>query len=148
MDWGLIFNQLERLGIDHKPSSAYYPASNSLAERAVQSLKSILRKSPENLDDIGLGELCFSINNHVSQEGSGTNNERFLRRSVRTKIHNSINTKLNVDQLIEQRINAHENRRTEKLKGQNKLVYLICDRVRLQNMKTKEFLLLALWLDW
>ena len=39
--------QLEKLGIAHKPSSAYNPSSNSLAERAVQSLKSVLRKSSE-----------------------------------------------------------------------------------------------------
>ena len=71
-----FINQLEKLGNDHKPSSANHPASNSLAERTVQSLKSILRKSPENLDNIGLGELCFAINNHDSQEGSGTNNEQ------------------------------------------------------------------------
>ena len=122
----------------------YHPASNSLAERAVQSIKSILRKSPENLDDIGLGELCFAINNHVSQEGSGTNNERFLRRSVRTKIPNSINTKLNVDELVKQRINAYETRMKGKLKGRNKSVYLIGDRARLQNVKTKDFLLTGL----
>ena len=42
-----FINQLEGLGIAHKPSSAYHPASNSLAERAVQSLKSVLRKSSE-----------------------------------------------------------------------------------------------------
>jgi len=67
-----FINQLEKIGIDHKPSSAVltmqHPASISLAERAVQSLKSVLRKSLERLDEIGLGEMCFAINNHVSQE--------------------------------------------------------------------------------
>ena len=73
-------------------------------------------------------EICFAINNHVSQEGS-----------VIPKIPNSINTNLNVDALIEQRISSHENRISGKLKGRNKLVYLIGDRVRLQNVKTKDF---------
>ena len=85
--------------------------------------------------------MCFAINNHVSQKGSGTNNERFLKRNVRTKIPNSINTNLNVDELIKQRISAHKNRISGKLKGRNKLIYLIGDRVRLQNVKTKDFLL-------
>ena len=54
--------QLEGLGIVHKLSSAYHSASNSLAEHAVQSLKSVLRKSSEKLDDLCLGEICFAIN--------------------------------------------------------------------------------------
>ena len=62
--------QLEGLGIAHKPSCTYHLASNSLAERAVQSLKSVLRKSPEKLDELRLGEISFAINSHVSQEGS------------------------------------------------------------------------------
>ena len=37
--------QLEELGIKHKPSSAYHSESNSLAEPAVGSLKSVLEKS-------------------------------------------------------------------------------------------------------
>ena len=48
--------QLEGLDIVHKPSSAYHSASNSLAEHAVQSLKSVLRKSSEKLDDLHLGK--------------------------------------------------------------------------------------------
>ena len=96
--------QLEGLGIVHKPSSAFHSASNSLAERAVQSLKSVLRKSSEKLDDLHLGEISFAINSHVSQEGTGSNNDRFLRCSVRTRIPNSVNTQLNIDELIEKRI--------------------------------------------
>ena len=45
-----FIKQLEGLGIVHKPSSAYHSASNSLAERVVQSLKSVLRKSSDRLD--------------------------------------------------------------------------------------------------
>ena len=45
-----FIKQLEGLGIVHKPSSAYHSASNSLAECAVQSLKSVLRKSSDRLD--------------------------------------------------------------------------------------------------
>ena len=40
-----FIKQLEGLGIVHKPSSAYHSASNSLTERAVQPLKSVLRNN-------------------------------------------------------------------------------------------------------
>ena len=64
--------ELKGLGIAHKPSSAYHSASKSLAERAVQHKKSVWRNSTEKLDKLRLGEICFAINSHVSQEGSGT----------------------------------------------------------------------------
>ena len=46
-----------------------------------------------------------------------------------------------MDDLIAQRIFTHGNRIKGKLQGRNKLIYLIGDRVRLQNVKTKDFLL-------
>ena len=64
----------------------------------------------------------------------------FLRRSVRTRIPNSINTNLHIDELLEQRIQKHESRIKGKLQN-NKIVYLISDRVRMQNVRTKDFLL-------
>ena len=128
------------MGIVHKPSSAYHSASNSLAERAVQSLKSVLRKSSDRLDELRLAEIAFAINSHVSQEGSGSNNDRFLGCSVRTRIPNSVNPQLNIEELIKKRIQNHENR----IKGHNKtnkITYFPGDRVRLQNIKMKDFLL-------
>ena len=66
-----FINQLEKLGIDHKPSSAYHPASNSLAERAVQSLKSVLGKSPENLDELGWGRFASQSTTMSPKKGAG-----------------------------------------------------------------------------
>ena len=83
--------QLWDMNIRHNPSSAYNSASNSLAERAVQSLKSVLRKSSDKLNELQLMEICFAINSHISMEGSRSNNESFLGRSVRTRVPNSIN---------------------------------------------------------
>ena len=80
------------------PSSAYNSASNSLAERAVQSLKNVLRKSSDRLNELQLMEICMAINSHVSMEGSGSNNGRFLGRSVRSFLPN-----LNSKDLIERR---------------------------------------------
>ena len=66
------------MNIRHNPSSAYNSASNSLAERAVQSLTNVLRKSSDKMNDLQLMEICFAINSHISMEGSGSNNERFF----------------------------------------------------------------------
>ena len=111
-----------------------------MAEQAVQSLKSVLSKSSDRLDELRLAEIIFAINSHVSQEGTGSNNDRFLRRSVSTRIPNSVNTQLNIDELIEKKMQKHEN----QIKGKNqtnKIMYLVGDRVWLQNIKTKDFLL-------
>ena len=71
-----------------------------------------------------MAEIAFAINSHVKQEGSGSNNDRFLRRSVRTRIPNSVNPQINIDELIKRRIQKHENR----IKGHNnnnKITYFV-----------------------
>ena len=71
------------LNVRHKHSSAYHPQSNSLAERAVGSLKNSLKKSPKYMSKLNLKEIIFEINSTVSQEMTGSANDRFLMRSVR-----------------------------------------------------------------
>ena len=66
-----FITHLEGLGIIHKQSRAYHSESKSLAERAVGSLKNILRKSSDRLDELYLAEIAFAINSHISQDGSG-----------------------------------------------------------------------------
>ena len=90
------------------------------------------------INELHLAEITFAINSHVSSEGSGTNNDRFLGRSVRNKLPNSVNPKLNTEELIYKRIKNHEGRIKNKNKT-NKRVYLPGDRVMLQNIKTKDF---------
>ena len=72
-----FINQLEKLGIAHKPSSAYHPASNSLAEMAVQSLKSVLRKSSEKLDEVGLGRFALQSTTTSPKRGAGQTSNNF-----------------------------------------------------------------------
>ena len=136
-----FINQLWEINIRHNLSSAYNSASNSLAERAVRSLKSVLRKSSDKLNELQLAEICFAINSHVSMEGSGSNNERFLGRSVRTRVPNSINTNLNTGELIKKLIENHEHRMTKSKNKTNKITYFPEDRVMIQNIRTKDFLL-------
>ena len=73
-----FITQLWDMNIRHNPSSAYNSASNSLAERAVQSLKNVLRKFSDKLNELQLMEIYFAINSHISMEGNGSNNESFL----------------------------------------------------------------------
>ena len=72
-NWGLLFGnpmrlisddggrfkndfkkKLKLLNIRHKHSLAYHPQSNSLAERAVGSLKNSLKKSPQGISKLFL----------------------------------------------------------------------------------------------
>ena len=78
----------------------------------------------------------------VSQEMTGSANDRFLNRSIRSLLPNSIDPKLNPKELIKRRILNHENRITNKNKN-NKVIYDIGARVRLQEVKTKEFSILG-----
>ena len=68
--------------IDHKYSSYYRAQSNSPAERPVRSIKDVLRKIPSFNEDSQ--NSCFGINQHVSQDGSGSPSERFFKRRIRS----------------------------------------------------------------
>ena len=76
--------KLKILGVKHTHSSAYHPQSNSLAERAVQSVKSSLNKSPAKITDLYLKEIIFGITSTSSQEATGSANDRFMGRSIRS----------------------------------------------------------------
>ena len=124
-NWGLLFGnpmrvisddggafrndfieKLRKLNIRHKHSSAYHPESNSLAERAVGSLKGSLRKSPKVMTAVALKEIIFQINSNISQDMTGSANDRFLMRSVRSNMPNSINNKIKPQELINRRREA------------------------------------------
>ena len=69
---------------------------------------------------------------------TGSANDRFLNRSVRSLLPNSIDPNLQPKELITRRILNHENRIKNK-NSNNKVIYDIGARVRLQDMKSKEF---------
>ena len=93
-------DKLRLLGVKHKHSSAYHPQSNSLAERAVGSVKNSLKKSPKQISELFLREIIFGINSTVSQEMTGSANDRFMGRSIRSLLPNSIDPNLNSEELI------------------------------------------------
>merc|ERR1711936_1021995 len=156
-NWGLLFGnpmrvisddggafrndfreKLRQVNIRHNYSSAYHPESNSLAERAVGSFKGSLRKSPKVMSAVAFKEIIFQINSNISQDMTGSANNRFLMRSVRSCLPNSINTQLDPQMLINNRIEKHDARIKNKNKT-NKVIYPVGARVRIQNAKTKLF---------
>ena len=82
-----------------------------------------LKKSSDKLTELHLAEITFAINSHVSAEGSCSNNDWFLGRSVRTRVPNSVNPKLNTEELILQTDNkswrSHQNQKQNKKQKTN-----------------------------
>merc|ERR1712055_1063134 len=130
--------QLLTFNIKHKPSSAYHPQNRSLVERGVQSVKNDLRKSSIRLTRQHLDEITFAINDTASSEGTRSANERFFGRSIRSKLPNSINPEIKSSELISRRIQKHDDRIKNKNKT-NKILYEIGQRVRLQNVATRDW---------
>ena len=123
-----FIEQLRLLGVKHTHSSAYHPQSNSLAERAVQSLKSSLKKSTERVTKLYLDKIVFGINSTTSQEATGSANDRFMGRSIHTLLPNSYNTELKTGELRNKCIENHEKRITKK-NTNNKILYQVGERV-------------------
>ena len=63
-----FIKKLLTLNINHVPSTAYHPQSNSLAECGVLSVKSGLKKSAVKLTSNHLNELIFAINTTTSSD--------------------------------------------------------------------------------
>merc|ERR1712215_201306 len=85
-----------------------------------------------------LNELLFAINTTISKEGTGSPADRFFGRSIRSKLPNSVDPGIKSDKLIEKRIEKHDERITKKNKT-NKILYEVGQRVRLQNVATKDW---------
>ena len=101
-------------------------------------MKNGLRKSSVRLTRQHLDELTFAINDTASSEGTGSPNERFFGRSVRSRLPNSINPETKSSELIERRIQKHDDRIKNK-NTTNKILYEVGQRVRLQNISTRDW---------
>ena len=111
--------------------------SNGQAERAVKSIKDILKKEGRTVTKAHLAEVCFSVNCH-QEEGSGSRAERFFRRSPRSLLPNSIKRELKHRDLIKHR---HEKQlRLAKAKGrESKDEFKMGDLVRVQDHVDKNW---------
>ena len=76
---------------------------------------------------------CLHGNSTASQEGTGSSNDRFLSR-----MPNSINPEIKSVELI----NVREEKHDDRIKGKNrtnKILYEVGQRVRLQNVVSKDW---------
>ena len=121
----------------HRYSSAYRPQSNSPAERAVKSLKDVLEKLSK-LDTRTLREVVFNVNNHVSQNDSGSNAERFFLRGIRSNLPNSFRPNLNVDDLIRIRSDKRQ-KAAEKMGRRSADEFEVGQVVRVQDTVNKHW---------
>ena len=101
-------------------------------------VKSGLKKSAVKFTSGHLNELIFAINTTTSSEGTGSPADRFFGRSVRSRLPNSVDPGINSDKLIKKRIEKHDARITNKNK-RNKVIYQVGQRVRLQNVATRDW---------
>merc|ERR1712030_188118 len=97
-----------------------------------------LKKSAVKLTSGHLNELIFAINTTTSSECTGSPADRFFGRSVRSRLPNSVDPEVKSNELIEKRIRKHDARITNKNK-RNKVRYQIGQRVRLQNVATRDW---------
>ena len=73
-----------------------------------------------------------------SSQGTESPADRFFGRSLRTRLPNSVNPEIKSDELIKRRITKHDARIKNKNK-RNKILYKIGERVRLQNVATRDW---------
>ena len=77
-------------------------------------MKGSLKKSPERVTKLHLDEMVFGINSTTSHKATGSANDQFMGRSIRTLLPNSYKPELKTGELIEKRIANHEKRITKK----------------------------------
>ena len=103
------FNQwLEELGIIRETSSAYNPASNGAAEKAVQDVKKVLKKQDGKAD---IGEIIAGLNNTVRTTLGITPAELFIGRKIRTKTRGSMRREVDLARAKRKRIQEQERMR-------------------------------------
>ena len=113
-----------RNGIRHRTSSPYHPATNGLAERAVQVVKAGLRKTPEGDMDLRLARLLFKYRNTPHATTGVSPSELLLGRKPRTHLdllHPDL-TKRVEERQIAQKV-AHDGSRKERLFQRGDNVY-------------------------
>ena len=102
-----------KLGIRVDHSSAYHPSSLSAAERSVQSLKHLLKRSA-HMSQLQINECIFAINSRVQPDGCGSPIQRFFQRDVRYGLPNSLDRSVDYRVLMENRRQAHLRRVNRK----------------------------------
>ena len=101
--------ELWKLGVKVRHSSAYSPQSNSHAERFVRTVKSILKKCGR-VSQLELDEYIIACNAQVQPDNQASTLDRFLGCSVMTQIPNSFNASFSWTEAIAARGKRRERR--------------------------------------
>ena len=113
--------ECKKMGIRTEHSSAYNPSSMSEVERAVGSLKHLLKRGM-HMNQLQLSEMVFALNSRVQPNETGSPISRFFGRDVRDmNIPNSLNRSLNWEILMQNRRNVHLRRVSKKGRGRTLL---------------------------
>jgi len=122
-----------KMGI--KVEHSYNPSSMSEVERAVGSLKHLLKRGM-HMSQLQLSEMVFALNSRIQPNETGSPISRFFGRDVRDcNIPNSLNRSLNWEILMMNRKRVHLKRVSKKGRG-TKETYGIGESCLVQNMKT------------
>ena len=107
-----------------------------LVERAVRTIKELLRKNP-NLSQLQLAELAYAVK-YRTQGDHGSAMSRFLGRGTRGNLPNNWDRQMDCKKQVQLRGEQRQKRlnKIERTLGR-KETYEIGERVKLQNIKTK-----------
>ena len=130
-----VEEECAKLGVRVEHSSAYNPSSMSEVERAVGSLKHLLKRT-SSMSQLQLAEMVFGLNSRIQPNETGSPISRFYGRDVRDLLPNSLNTNLNWTYLMENPRNVHLKRVAKKGCG-SKEIFLVGERCLVQNVVTK-----------
>ena len=132
-----FIEEMGKLGVQVIHSSAYNPSSNSHAERAVRTLKDILKKH-ENINSLQLKEILFCSNTRLQVNGAGSPLARFLGRDVLSGLPNSLDRSLNWDHLMQIRADEHQ-KRVNRPGRSSKQQFQMGEKVWVQNCLNKRW---------
>ena len=130
-------SEINALGMEVLYSSAYNPASNGLVERAVKTLKDILKRCGK-LTTLQLKEMIFCSNSREQVGGAGSPFSRFMGHGVRGGVPNSFDRSINWENLMKIREDEHD-RRVQKPGRKSKEQYEVGEEVLVQDMKSKKW---------
>ena len=131
---GPFNNWIDSLGIIRETSSAYNPASNGLAEKAVGDVKRVLKKLTGQED---LLQVTAGINNMIRSDCNTTPAELMAGRSIRTPLIGSSRREVDLAIARQKRLETQDRIRYRMGRGRkSREIFQIGDAVRVQCPKT------------
>ena len=128
---------MDKYGIHHTACSPEYHQGNGAAEKAVDSLKKMLRKTGKNSD---VRELAFKLNSRIRPGAGCTPMESFFGRRVKSDLPNAFAKECEVMTTIEKRIRKQFE--IARRRGHwSRDTFSVNDRVRIRDGKGKWSLL-------